>query len=60
MTQSGKMKFLRFNAEKVFPKPYFKIVVTAGGKIEALDKETKRIPIFNLGEYLIENYWFTV
>lgn len=40
-------------AKKVFPANSPKIVVTAGGKKEYLDRETLRVPIHQLGDHLL-------
>ncbi len=51
--QSAKPFELDSEAKKVFEAPYNKLVVTAGGDIESLDRETKRVPIQQLGAYLL-------
>ena len=42
-------------AQKVFGKDCKKVVVTAGGNIENLNRSTQRIPIFELGQHLLKN-----
>lgn len=41
-------------AKKVFSKPYHKIVVTASGEIDKIDKDTIRVPVQKLGDFLLQ------
>jgi predicted AAA+ superfamily ATPase len=40
-------------ARKVFPPPHDKLVVTAGGEVLRLDRETTAVPVGELGSYLL-------
>jgi predicted AAA+ superfamily ATPase len=40
-------------ARKVFKPPFEKIVVTAGGEIAPVDRETRRVPLRLLGDFLL-------
>lgn len=42
-------------AKKVFPSDTKRVVVTAGGTTEALDRATIRVPVFALGSWLLAN-----
>jgi predicted AAA+ superfamily ATPase len=47
---------LDVEAKKVFGLPHHKIVVTVGGERTPLDRETQRIPIHELGNYLLGDW----
>jgi hypothetical protein len=47
---------LDVEAKKVFSLPHHKIVVTVGGERTHLDRETQRIPIHELGNYLLGDW----
>ena len=53
--QSARPFTLDPEANKVFKQPHKKLMVTAGGEITILGRETTALPVQKIGEYLIQN-----